>query len=109
MLKLLEDVGIDGVMFVYMSYAWEPKIALGGLGNAGIRTYINMDLFNSDAKKVFKLEESATSKKSVALVNGAPVFNYDKLMPMCENATERLLDDLNKNIPKLTKKVDKKL
>ena len=109
MLKLLEDVGIDGVMFVYMSYAWEPKIAFGGLGNAGIRTYINMDLFNSDAKKVFKLEESATSKKSVALVNGAPIFNYDKLMPMCENATERLLDDLNKNIPKLTKKVDKKL
>lgn len=109
MLKLLEDVGIDGVMFVSMSYAWEPKVSVGGLGNAGIRAYINMDLFNKDAKKVFKLEEYATSKKSVALVNGAPVLNYDKLMPMCENATEKLLDDLNKKIPKITKKVDKKL
>ncbi len=79
-------------MFVSMSYAWELKVSVGGLGNVGIRTYINMDLFNKDAKKVFELDEYATSKKSVALVSGAPVMNYDKLMPMCENATEELLN-----------------
>ena len=96
-------------MFVSMSYALEPKVSVGGLENAGIRTYINMDLFNKDAKKVFKLDEYATSKKSVALVSGAPVMNYDKLMPMCKNATERLLEDLNKILPKIIKKVDKNL
>ena len=74
MLKILEDQNIDGVMFVSLSYAWEPKVALGGLGNAGIRSYISMDLYNSDAKKVFKLDDYAISKKGVALVSGAPVF-----------------------------------
>ncbi len=109
LLKILEDVNIDGVMFISMSYAWEPKVAFGGLGNAGIRSYINIDLFNKEAKKVFTLEEHATSKKSVALVSGAPILNYDKLLPMCANATERLLDDLNKKLPKYIKKVDKKI
>ncbi len=109
MVKILEDKDIDGVMFVSMYYAWEPKVAFGGLGNAGIRTYINMDLFDKEAKKVFKLDEYATSKKGVALVSGAPILNYDKLMPMCESATEELLKDLNKKIPKYVNKVDKKL
>lgn len=109
LLKILEDVNIDGVMFISMSYAWEPKVAFGGLGNAGIRSYINIDLFNKEAKKVFTLEEHATSKKSVALVSGAPILNYDKLLPMCANATEKLLDDLNKKLPKYIKKVDKKI
>ena len=96
-------------MFIYLHYAWEPKVALGGLGTAGIRAYINMELFNKEAKKVFNLEEYATSKKGVALVQGAPILNYDKLMPMCESATEKLLDDLNKKLPKYIKKVDKNL
>jgi len=96
-------------MFVSMYYAWEPKVAFGGLGNAGIRSYINIDLYNKDAKKVFKLDEFATSKKGVALVSGAPIFNYKKLLPMCENATEELLGDLNKKLPKYVKKVDQKL
>jgi len=109
LLKILKDVDIDGVMFVYLSYAWEPKVALGGLGNAGIRSYINMDLYNKEAKKVFKLDEYAVSKKGVPLVSGAPIFNYDKLLPMCASATEELLDDLHKKLPKYVKKTDKSL
>ncbi len=109
MVKILEDLDVDGVMFVSLSYQWEPKVALGGLGNAGIRAFINLELFDKDAKKVFKMQEYATSKKGVALVNGAPILNYDKLMPMCQNATEELQDDLNKKLGKLVKKADKKL
>ena len=109
LITILEDMNVDGVLFVYLHYAWEPKVALGGLGNAGIRAYINMELFNKEAKKVFNLEEYATSKKGVALIQGAPVFNYDKLMPMCESATDELLDDLDKKIPKYIKKVNKNL
>jgi hypothetical protein len=109
MLKILEDQDIDGVMFVSMSYAWEPKVAFGGLGNCGIRSYINMDLYNKEAKKVFKLDDFAVSKKGVALVSGAPIFNYDKLLPMCANATEELMEDLQKKLPKYVKKVDKNL
>ena len=109
LITILEDINVDGVMFIYLHFSWEPKVALGGLGTAGIRAYINMELFNKEAKKVFNLEEYATSKKGVALVQGAPVLNYDKLMPMCESATEELLEDLNKKLPKYIKKVDKNL
>ncbi len=99
----------DGVMFVYMHYQFEPKIAIGGMGNAGMRAFINIDLFNKDAKKVFKMEEFATSKKSVPLINGVPIMTSEKVLPLCENATERLLEDLQKELPKLVKKVDKNL
>jgi hypothetical protein len=78
------------------------------MGNAGMRAFINIDLFNKDAKKVFKMEEYATSKKSVPLINGVPIMTSDKVLPLCENATERLLEDLKKELPKLVKKVDKK-
>jgi hypothetical protein len=107
LLKMFPD--LDGVMFVYMHYQFEPKVALGGMGNAGMRAFINIDLFNKDAKKVFKMEEYATSKKSVPLIQGTPIMTTDKVLPMCENATERLLEDLQKELPKLVKKVDKKL
>ena len=68
----------------------------------------NIDLFNKEAKKVFKMEEYATSKKSVPLINGVPIMTSEKVLPLCENATERLLEDLKKELPKLVKKVDKK-
>lgn len=107
LLKMFPD--LDGVMFVYMHYQFEPKVAIGGMGNAGMRAFINIDLFNKEAKKVFKMEEYATSKKSVPLIQGTPVMTTSKILPMCENATERLLEDLQKELPKLVKKVDKKL
>jgi hypothetical protein len=109
MLEVLSDLDIDGVMYISLYYTWEPKIALGGMGNVGIKANITMELYNREAKKVFSHNESAVSKKSVALVGAVPVMNYDKLIPMCQNATEMLVKDLNKRIPKLTKKVGKKL
>jgi len=107
MMDIFEDV--DGVMFVSMSYGYEPKINIGGMGNAGIRAYMHMDLFNKEAKKVFKLDEYATSKKGVPMINGVPIMSTNKVLPLCQNATEELLEDMNKNLPKLIKKVDKKL
>jgi len=109
MISALSDLEVDGVMYVTLYYTWEPKIALGGMGNVGIKAHISMELYNKEAKKVFSHEESAVSKKSVALVGAVPVMNYDKLIPMCQDATERLTKDLNKKIQKLTKKTDKSL
>ena len=100
---------VDGVLFVYMSYAYEPKVNIGGMGNAGIRAYMHMDLFNKEAKKVFKLDEFATSKKSVPMINGVPIMTSAKVLPLCENATEVLLKDMTKELPKLVKKVNKSL
>ncbi len=109
MISALSDLDVDGVMYVTLYYTWEPKIALGGMGNVGIKAHISMELYNREAKKVFSHEESAVSKKSVALVGAVPVMNYDKLIPMCEDATERLTGDLNKKLSKLTKKTHKSL
>jgi hypothetical protein len=100
---------VDGVMFVYMSYGYEPKVNIGGMGNAGIRAYMHMDLFNKEAKKVFKLDEYATSKKGVPMINGVPIMSSAKVLPLCANATQELLKDMNKDLPKLVKKVNKKL
>jgi hypothetical protein len=107
MMKIFDDV--DGVMFVYMSYAYEPKVNIGGMGNAGIRAYMHMDLFNKEAKKVFKLDEYATSKKGVPMLNGVPVMTPAKVLPLCANATEVLLKDMEKDLPKLVKKINKNL
>ena len=107
LLEMFPDV--DGVMFVYIHYQFEPKVNIGGMGNAGMRAFINIDLFNKEAKKVFKMEEFATSKKSVPLINGVPIMTTEKVLPLCANATERLLEDLEKELPKLVKKVDKNL
>jgi len=109
MLSALSDLDVDGVMYVSLYYTWEPKIAFGGMGNVGIKANIRMELYNKEAKKVFSHDESAVSKNSVALVGAVPVMNYDKLIPMCQSATEKLTADLNKKLPKLTKKVDKKV
>jgi hypothetical protein len=38
-----------------------------------------------------------------------PIMTTQKILPLCANATERLLDDLGKELPKLVKKVDKNL
>jgi hypothetical protein len=107
MMKIFNDV--DGLLFVYMSYGYEPKVSIGGMGNAGIRAYMHMDLFNKDAKKVFKLEEHATSKKGVPLINGVPIMTTAKVLPLCANATEILLKDMTKELPKLVKKINKNL
>lgn len=107
MMKIFDDV--DGVMFVYMSYAYEPKVNIGGMGNAGIRAYMHMDLFNKEAKKVFKLDEFATSKKGVPMLNGVPIMTPAKVLPLCANATEVLLKDMDKELPKLVKKINKSL
>ena len=107
LLQMFPDV--DGVMFVYMRYQFEPKVNIGGMGNAGMRAFINIDLFNKEAKKVFKMEEYATSKKSVPLINGVPIMTSEKILPLCANATEKLMEDLEKELPKLVKKVDKSL
>ena len=109
MVSALSDLDVDGVMYVSLYYTWEPKIALAGMGNVGIKAHISMELYNKEAKKVFSHEETAVSKKSVALVGAVPVMNYDKLLPMCQDATERLTKDLRKKLPKLTKKTNKSL
>ncbi|MCH2215935.1 MAG: hypothetical protein MK086_12255 [Flavobacteriales bacterium] len=107
MLKFFPDA--DGVMFVFMDYSFEPKVAIGGNGTAGMKAFARLKLYNRNGDKVFAKNEIGTSKKSVGMVSGIPVMDPNKLIPLCNNATEKLLEDLKKKIGKLSSKVDKKL
>ena len=99
----------DGVMFVFMRYGFYTKAAIGGLGAAGIRANCHIWLYNKEGKAVFKVNEGATSKGTVALVAGIPVVSVEKILPLCKDATERLLEDLQERLPKMAKKAGEKL
>lgn len=107
MLKMFGDV--DGVMFIRLDYSFIAKVAIGGMGAAGMNAWFRMKLWNKEGKKVFAKNESATSKTTVALVAGVPVTDPDEILPMCQNANEKLIADLKKKMGKIVSKVEKKL
>ena len=104
MLKMFNDV--DGVMFVSMGYEFIKKTVPF---TAGVRAFIRIKLWNKEGKKVFAINEYGISKKSVGIVGGIPIMNPEKLLPLCESASEKLVLDLSKKIGKVTKKAAKKL
>lgn len=99
----------DGIMFVFMSYDFVKKVAIGGMGSAGIRATCNIWLYNKEGKAVFKIVEGATSKGTVALIAGIPVISVEKILPLCQDATTRMLEDLMGRLPKMARKAADKL
>ena len=96
----------DGIMFVSMGYEFVRKtVPL----TAGIQAYIKIKVWNKDGEKVFAIHETAISKKSVAIVAGIPLMKIEKLLPLCEDASAELIEDLGKRIGKIAKKSAKNL
>lgn len=104
MIKMFNDV--DGVMFVSMGYEFVKKTAPF---TAGVRAFVRIKLWNKEGKKVFAINEYGISKKSVGIVGGIPLMKPEKLLPLCESASEKLVSDLSKKISKVSKKAAKKL
>jgi hypothetical protein len=96
----------DGVMFVSMGYEFVKKMVPF---TAGIRAFVRIKIWNKEGKKVLTVNEGATSKKSIAVIAGIPVMDPAKLLPLCENASAELMEDLNKRMKKMAKKANKKL
>ena len=109
--RMLEIFGdkVDGVMFVYLDFSMVQKIAVGGTGAAGISSYCRMKLWNKEGKKVFAINEHAMSKGTVAVVGGIPIMKPEKILPLCEDSSERLLEDLRKRLGKIVSKSADKL
>jgi hypothetical protein len=103
MLEIFDSA--DGVMFVSISF----KFVKTSPFTAAIQAYARMKLWNKEGKRVFVVNEFANSKKKVGMVGGIPTASPDKLLPMCESATDKLLSDLNKRLSKVAKKAAKKL
>ena len=98
----------DGVMFINLGFKFQPKVAVGGMGTAGVAAVMNIMLFDEAGDRVFNFVEYATAKKSVPMVSGVPVLDLDKIKPLCEEASENLMKDMLEKMPKLIKKIDKK-
>ena len=96
----------DGVMFVSMGYDFVKKAVPF---TAGVQAYIKIKLWNREGKRVFVIHEFGTSKKSVGIVGGIPLMKAEKLLPLCESASEKLVADLAKKVKKISKKASKKL
>ncbi|MDA9563321.1 hypothetical protein N9R81_01440 [Flavobacteriales bacterium] len=96
----------DGIMFVSMGYDFVKKPVPF---TAGIRAFIRIKVWNNEGKKVFAINEYGTSKESVAIVGGIPIMKTEKLLPLCESASEKLVADLNKKVKKKAAKAAKKL
>ena len=105
MVEMFKDQA-DGIMFVSMGYDFVKKPAPF---TAGIRAYVRIKIWNKEGKKVLTINEMGTSKKSVGIVAGVPIMSPEKLLPLCESASEKLVKDLTKKIGKMTSKVAKKL
>lgn len=98
----------DGVMDVAINFKLE-KIGIGGMGIVKVKANAIITLFNKNGDKVFTVDQNARSKSTSALVGGVPVMTPEKIMPMCESAMAELMADLQKELPKMTKKADAKL
>ena len=109
--RMLEIFGdkVDGVMFVYLDFSMVQKVAIGGTGAAGISSYCRIKLWNKEGKKVFAINESAMSKGTVAVVGGIPIMKPEKILPLCEDSSEKLLADLRKRLGKIVSKSADKL
>jgi len=99
----------DGIMFVFVSFYFEPGITFNGMGTVKMKAYANMVLINKNNEIVFKINEYAASKKTGVMVGGIPAMEPSKVLPMCESALDELMKDLDKKIPKITKKTDANL
>ena len=104
MLNMFSDA--DGVMFVSMGYDFVKKAIPF---TAGVRAFVRIKLWNAEGKRVFTINEYGTSKKNVAIVAGIPIMKPEKLLPLCESASEKLVSDLAKRLKKVAKKAAKKL
>lgn len=106
--KLFADEA-DGVLFVYIDFAFEKGFGIGKTMSIKMRATTRMALYNKKGEKVFAFAESERSKKTGVMVGGVPVVKPEKILPMCESALTELMGDLKKRIAKIVSKTDKKL
>lgn len=99
----------DGVMIAYLSYSLVKETEIMGFGTATVRAYINLKLHDKNNKVVLKLKEGAKSNKKIKFALGGSVFEAEEMQALCKEATENLLKDMEKELPKSLAKMAKKL
>ena len=63
----------DGVMFVYVNFAFEKGFGIGSTMTIKMRATTRVALYNKTGEKVFAFYENERSKKTDVMVGGVPV------------------------------------
>jgi hypothetical protein len=98
----------DGVMKVYINFDMESR-GLGRMALVKINAHANIILFNRNGDKIFSVKEDAMSKKSGAQLAGIPFMTPEKILQLCESASDELMIALQNDLPKMVRKADRKL
>lgn len=100
--------GIDGVMIAYINFNIYDAGGVGPLAKKKVYAYVNIKIFDKAGNRIFKLKERASSDKGVLSVSGI-ITDLDKVLPMIESASDNLLEDMVKKLPKSLNKMAKKI
>ncbi|MEX1188836.1 MAG: hypothetical protein WED33_06215 [Bacteroidia bacterium] len=108
--KSFEILGdeIDGVMIAYINFNIYDAGGVGPLAKKKVYAYVNIKIFDRQGNRIFKLKERASSDKGVLSVSGI-ITDLDKVLPMIESASNNLLEDMVKKLPKSLNKMAKKI
>ncbi|MEQ8924398.1 MAG: hypothetical protein RLO81_01230 [Fulvivirga sp.] len=99
---------VDAVLIAYIDFNLYDAVGIGGISSKKVYAYANIKVFNSDAKRIFKVKDRSSSKKGVTALGGF-VLDPDKLKPMVFDAAEQLFADMKKKFPKKLEKMAKKI
>ncbi len=99
---------VDGVMIAYLSFQLEEQAGAMGMTIKRVRAYANIKIFNRKGQRIFKLKESEFSKGNVAGFRGF-IVEPNKVIPLVNDAADRLFEELKKRLPKSLAKLAKQI
>lgn len=99
---------VDGVMIAYINFNIFDAGGVGPLAKKRIYAYVNIKIFDREGNRIFKLKERAKSDHGVLSVSGI-ITDIDKVLPMINEASANLFDDMEKKLPKSLNKMAKKI
>ncbi|MCX6271503.1 MAG: hypothetical protein NTU44_09840, partial [Bacteroidetes bacterium] len=99
---------VDVVMIAFIDFNLYDDLGFGGLTRKKVNAYVNLKIFDRKGERIFKLKERASSDKGMAAYGGF-VLETEKVLPLIENAADKLFGDMKETLPKSLKKMARKL
>lgn len=99
---------VDVIMIAFIDFNLYDEMGFGGVSLKKVRANVNLKLFDRKIERVFKLKENAKSDKSVSAFGGF-VVDVENILPLIQNSSEKLFEEMNEKLPKSLAKMAKKL
>lgn len=102
---------VDFVMIAYVNFDMYQSSQVGMVTFSKMRAYVNFKIMDRTGKKVVSVKEYARSQDSTVGVtfSGINISDVKELRPLCYQALNKLYLDLEKDLPKDSKKILKKI